>query len=169
MSRFSANSRATISSTAIFLSQQSRQYFSSPRGSETSFAPQRGQRDSAAVRRDIRPLYSGTGGGPPPGPLALQSHGRLVHLLDVFLDHAPRAEVGRDGADRLLHQADPAARDVLLVALVVGRHDLLLEEPVERAGVRGVHRVVVAALDPGVDQEPVGPCVALGPPAVADA
>src|SRR5678815_2395750 len=40
MYRFSANSRATISSTAIFFSQQSRQYRSSPRGSETSFAPQ---------------------------------------------------------------------------------------------------------------------------------
>src|SRR5579872_6039592 len=45
MYRLSANSRATISSTAIFLSQQSRQYFSSPRGSETSFAPHNAQRD----------------------------------------------------------------------------------------------------------------------------
>src|SRR5713226_436118 len=45
MYRFSANSRATISSTAIFLSQQSRQYFSSPRGSETSFAPHSAHRD----------------------------------------------------------------------------------------------------------------------------
>src|ERR1044071_2445626 len=38
MYRFSANSRATISSTAIFFSQQSRQYRSSPRGSDTSLA-----------------------------------------------------------------------------------------------------------------------------------
>src|SRR5438128_10830271 len=44
MYRFNANSRATISSTAIFLSQQSRQYFSSPRGSETSLAPHSAQR-----------------------------------------------------------------------------------------------------------------------------
>src|SRR5688572_29304502 len=57
MYRLSANSRATISSTAIFLSQQSRQYFSSPLGSETSLAPQSGQRDSAAARFDIRPSY----------------------------------------------------------------------------------------------------------------
>ena len=42
--RFSANSRATISSMAIFLSQQSRQYRSSPRGSEISFAPHRAHR-----------------------------------------------------------------------------------------------------------------------------
>src|SRR5262252_562758 len=48
-----ANSRATTSSTAIFLSQQSRQYFSSPRGSETSFAPQSAQRDFATALRDI--------------------------------------------------------------------------------------------------------------------
>src|SRR5262252_2332899 len=47
MYRFSANSRATISSTAIFLSQQSRQYFSSPRGSETSLAPHSAHRDLA--------------------------------------------------------------------------------------------------------------------------
>src|SRR3954447_19388857 len=44
-----ANSRATISSTAIFLSQQSRQYFSSPRGSETSLAPHNEQRALATV------------------------------------------------------------------------------------------------------------------------
>src|SRR6185503_9342184 len=41
MYRLSANSRATISSTAIFFSQQSRQYRSSPRGSDTSFDPHR--------------------------------------------------------------------------------------------------------------------------------
>src|ERR1700736_2371076 len=54
MYRLSANSRATISSTAIFLSQQSRQYFSSPRGSETSFAPQSAHRDLATAFRGIR-------------------------------------------------------------------------------------------------------------------
>src|SRR5579862_4751592 len=54
MYRFSANSRATISSTAIFLSQQSRQYFSSPRGSETSFAPHSAHRDCATDLRGIR-------------------------------------------------------------------------------------------------------------------
>src|SRR4029079_15045606 len=53
--RLSANSRATISSTAIFLSQQSRQYFSSPRGSDTSFAPHNAQRDFATALRDIYP------------------------------------------------------------------------------------------------------------------
>src|SRR6266498_960873 len=53
MYRFSANSRATISSTAIFLSQQSRQYFSSPRGSETSLALQSAHRTCATDLRDI--------------------------------------------------------------------------------------------------------------------
>ena len=48
-----ANSRATISSTAIFLSQQSRQYFSSPLGSETSFAPQSAHRDLTTALRGI--------------------------------------------------------------------------------------------------------------------
>src|SRR6476660_2054547 len=53
MYRFNAKSRATTSSTAIFLSQQSRQYFSSPRGSDTSFAPHKAQRDLATALRDI--------------------------------------------------------------------------------------------------------------------
>src|SRR5688500_18457404 len=44
-----ANSRATISSTAIFFSQQSRQYRSSPRGSDTSLAPQSAHFDFATV------------------------------------------------------------------------------------------------------------------------
>src|SRR5262245_10481733 len=57
MYRFSANSRATISSTAIFLSQQSRQYFSSPRGSDTSFAPQSAHRDLTTVLRGMTSIY----------------------------------------------------------------------------------------------------------------
>src|SRR5215468_719714 len=61
MYRFSANSRATISSTAIFLSQQSRQYFSSPRGSETSFAPQSAHRDLATALRGIPQIYHSRG------------------------------------------------------------------------------------------------------------
>src|SRR5882672_5620009 len=57
MYRFKANSRATISSTAIFLSQQSRQYFSSPRGSETSLAPQSAHRDLATDLRGMASIY----------------------------------------------------------------------------------------------------------------
>src|SRR5262249_6272021 len=47
-----------MSSTAIFLSQQSRQYFSSPRGSETSFALQSAQRACATDLRGIRVIVS---------------------------------------------------------------------------------------------------------------
>src|SRR3954471_23790879 len=53
MYRLSANSRATISSTAIFLSQQSRQYRSSPRGSDTSLAPHNAHFAWVIVFRDI--------------------------------------------------------------------------------------------------------------------
>src|SRR5688500_14456899 len=58
MYRFSAKSRATTSSTAIFLSQQSRQYFSSPRGSETSFAPHSAHRDLTTALRGIESSVS---------------------------------------------------------------------------------------------------------------
>src|SRR5262245_6285513 len=104
MYRFSANSRATISSTAIFLPQQSRQYFSSPRGSDTSLAPHTAHRDLAT---DLRGIDCS---------LALRTYVRLhtsnfslqtcplerrgVHALGVFAHHAPRREARRDGADR---------------------------------------------------------------------
>src|ERR687896_567447 len=58
MYRFSANSRATISSTAIFLSQQSRQYFSSPRGSETSLAPHSAHRALTTVFRGMSDQFT---------------------------------------------------------------------------------------------------------------
>src|SRR6202049_921246 len=58
MYRFSPNPRATISSTAIFLSQQSRQYFSSPRGSETSLAPHSAHRDLATAFLGIGSIYN---------------------------------------------------------------------------------------------------------------
>src|ERR1043165_4356776 len=97
MYRLIANSRATISSTAIFLSQQSRQYFSSPRGSDTSLAPHSAHRDLATDLRDIacslalrdlarRPLLER----------------RRVHPLDVLLHHPPRRELRRHGANRFL-------------------------------------------------------------------
>src|SRR6476660_8820567 len=58
MYRLSSNSRATISSTAIFLSQQSRQYFSSPLGSDISLAPQSAHRDLTTAFLGIGPIYS---------------------------------------------------------------------------------------------------------------
>src|SRR3984885_5345969 len=58
MYRFSANSRATISSTAIFLSQQSRQYFSSPLGSDISLAPHSAHRALATDLRGIPSMYN---------------------------------------------------------------------------------------------------------------
>src|SRR5437762_2990481 len=58
MYRLSANSRATISSTAIFFPQQSRQYFSSPRGSDTSLAPHSAHRDFTTALRGMDPSVS---------------------------------------------------------------------------------------------------------------
>ena len=44
-------------------------------------------------------------------------------------------------SDRLLDHRDPAARDAARVALVERRHDLVLEQRVERLGVGRVDRV----------------------------
>src|SRR5436309_13365362 len=99
MYRFSANSRATISSTAIFLSQQSRQYFSSPRGSDTSLAPHSAQRVLTTALRDISLEFIACGNrGLEAGcqhPVLLLrdrlplERGR-VHPLGVFLEHPAR-------------------------------------------------------------------------------
>src|ERR1700730_6673719 len=103
MYRFRANSRATISSTAIFLSQQSRQYFSSPRGSDTSLAPQSAHRDLATDLRGILQFY------------LLRERG-CVHALRVLLDHPPGGKARRHRSDRLLDDGDPAVGDVGPVA-----------------------------------------------------
>src|SRR6188472_1290870 len=83
-----ANSRATISSTAIFLSQQSRQYFSSPRGSETSFALQSAQRTCATDLRDIHAeLYQLRNPTTSNSQLTANSQGRIAKR-PWFLDAA---------------------------------------------------------------------------------
>src|SRR5215204_1464411 len=73
MYRFSAKSRATTSSIAIFLSQQSRQYFSSPRGSETSFALQSAHLTCATDLRGIQAeLYQLHNASTPQRPIKRQ-------------------------------------------------------------------------------------------------
>src|SRR5438034_11094336 len=89
MYRFSANSRATISSTAIFLSQQSRQYFSSPRGSETSLAPQSAHRDFTTAFRGmdqftIYNLRRAMSKGKPPAHAGLRHVALNVRDLDAM-------------------------------------------------------------------------------------
>src|SRR5580765_4429150 len=88
MYRFSANSRATISSTAIFLSQQSRQYFSSPFGSETSFAPQSAHRDLATDLRGMASIYH----------LQYRFRNGAALSRGTPASRAQRAEPGGDGA-----------------------------------------------------------------------
>src|SRR6516164_5401888 len=130
--RFRANSRATISSTAIFLSQQSRQYFSSPRGSETSLAPHSAQRDLATDLRGIPNCSSDfqllTSDFRLERDPFLQ--GRRIHPARVLLHHPPRRELGRHRADRLLDGREPAMRHVGPVAIVEGRDHLFLEQPI---------------------------------------
>src|SRR5215218_2209459 len=109
---------------AIFLSQQSRQYFSSPLGSETSFALQSAHRACATDLRGIHAelyqlhnaaLWSCEVAELLPPDARLVAQGRRVHVVDVILHHSPRAEARRNGGDRLAHERQPAPGDAVLV------------------------------------------------------
>src|SRR5437763_838604 len=58
--------------------------------------------------------------------------GRQIHVPDVFLHHAARAEAGEYRPHRLLDDLQPAARQAVAVALVERGDDLLFENRVER-------------------------------------
>ena len=60
-------------------------------------------------------------------------------------------------------------RNAVMVALIVGRNDLFLEQLVQRIRIGRVLRVGIFHALSAVDHPPVRAVVALGPPAVADA
>ncbi len=97
--------------------------------------------------------------------------GRPVHLRHVLLDHAARREARHVRAHRLAHDGDPAARQAAAatIAIVERRHDLVLEQLVERVGVGGVGRGVIVGIGVAFDQPAVAAVEAFRPPAVADA
>src|SRR6202142_540122 len=82
-----------------------------------------------------------------------------VRFLGVLLDHAPRAELGRDGANCRLGGLYPLSRDALLVARVECGRDLLLEQAVER-----VRLGAVVLVGPGTDHPAVALRMGLPPP-----
>ena len=94
---------------------------------------------------------------------------RAVHLLDVLLDHAARAEAARDRPDPFPHDLQPSLRDVLLITLVERRDHLFLEQSVQRLGIGFIGRVRVIAEGGPMNQPAVPPGVAFSPPAVPDA
>ena len=94
---------------------------------------------------------------------------RAVHLLDVLLDHAARAEAARDRPDPFPHDLQPSLRDVLLITVVERRDDLFLEQSVQCLGIGFISRVRVIAERGSVNQPAVLPGVAFSPPAVPNA
>ena len=101
----------------------------------------------------------------------LQAARRQLHvgLPRVFPHHPRRRERGADAGNRAFHHADPSRRQVALVTLVVGGHDLLLEQAVERQRVLLILRPLVGGLDFATHRKTVRAVVALGPPAVENA
>ena len=95
--------------------------------------------------------------------------GWQVEPLGVFAEHPRRRELPQRGRHRAAHDREPVGWDVVRVAGVVARDDLLLEDPVEvlRVGpvLGGFVGVGLATAD--------GPAVVVGealvPPAVEDA
>ncbi len=60
-------------------------------------------------------------------------------------------------------------RNAVLVALIVGRDDLFLEEPIQRIGIGGVLSILILHALVAVDDPAVRTVVPFRPPAVADA
>src|SRR5207249_4534822 len=91
-----------------------------------------------------------------------------IHVADVFLHHAPRAEAGEYRSNRLLDDLQPAARHAVTIAVIEGRNDLLFENRIQRLRVGPVLRALVAGVGLAFNQPPVVAGESFGPPAVAD-
>ena len=92
-----------------------------------------------------------------------------VHLLDVFVEHPCRREPPDVSSHRAPHQPTQARGKPLGVALVVARHDLLLEDPVQVLRVGPVLGPLVGVRLAAADRPAVVAGPALVPPAVEDA
>ena len=100
--------------------------------------------------------------------LGANSVGGQVELLDILLEHAPRAEAPGQRLDGALHDLDPRLGHAV-VAGVVGGQQLVLQGLVERDGVGLVLRLLVGIGAALADGPAVLAVVALRPPAVEHA
>ena len=95
---------------------------------------------------------------------------RQVHLLGVLVEHPGRREPPDRASRSSAHEARSRPRGTpVVVALVVARHDLVLEEPVEVLGVGPVLGALVGVRLAAADRPAVVAGPALVPPAVEDA
>src|SRR5205807_3276634 len=103
------------------------------------------------------------------GKHAVAFRGGPVAFLDIFLHHAVGVENGADAADRLLHDAYPAARQAVAAAVVEEGHNLLFQEVVNGPALNIILIIQIGVLLAGAD----GPAVVLGitfhPPTVEHA
>src|ERR1035437_6592824 len=117
--------------------------------------------------RPLNPASAGFGaysaGGRPPH---VDPCGGQGHSLGILVQHPEGREPPDRAGDRTLHLGGPAGRKVVLVAVVVERHDFLLEEPVQILSVVVVLGAVVGVGLATADGPAVVAAPALVPPAV---
>ena len=96
----------------------------------------------------------------------LRAGGGQVALARVVDDHAVGVEPPPQRADGPLHARHPAARHVVLIAIVVERNDLVLQHVVQAGGVPPVLLLDIHVRGAVSNGEAVQTVVSLGPPPV---
>src|SRR5688500_16993052 len=130
-------------------------------------------RMSASEMRAVMMARALRGGRGSPGRGRLLRRGALVgrrqvQLLDVLLEHARGRELPHRGCHRGLHHLEPTRRYAIRVALVIARHDLRLEQPVEVLRVGPILGAFVGRCLARTDGPAIRAVIALVPPAVED-
>lgn len=91
-----------------------------------------------------------------------------VQQIDVFFEHALRAEFGRTGNDCRFGDSHPARRYAMGIAIVVGRCHFGFEQVVEMLSIVPVLGIEVVVCLFAADGPAIGTVIGLRPPPIED-
>src|ERR1035437_8391626 len=89
-----------------------------------------------------------------------------VHPFHILMEHTDSGELPDGARDRASHLGRPAFRNAIFIALVIERHDFLLEDPVDILSVAVVLSALIGVYATAADRPAVVADPALVPPAV---
>src|SRR2546425_8077733 len=89
-----------------------------------------------------------------------------VDSASVLLNHPITIELGHKCDNGAFHHREPSAWETFEIAFIVERHNLLLQNPIERFGIACIDVCRLGALDRTANRKPVCAVIALKPPAI---